>query len=45
MTIWDGSSSALLSRVGATHGWLSATTPHPAVFVLARSVVTPRGDR
>ncbi|GAA5890566.1 hypothetical protein JCM8208_004917 [Rhodotorula glutinis] len=42
MVIWDGSSSALLSRVGTTHVWLSATTPHPAVpfslFAIAHAV-------
>ena len=42
MVIWDGSSSALLSRVGSTHGWLSATTPHPAVCVPARPAPRPR---
>ncbi|BGP48994.1 hypothetical protein JCM10450v2_004873 [Rhodotorula kratochvilovae] len=42
MAIWDGSSSAVLARVGATHGWLSSTTPHPAVpfslFAIAHAV-------
>ncbi|GAA6002913.1 hypothetical protein JCM10207_001894 [Rhodosporidiobolus poonsookiae] len=41
-SIWDGSSSPLLAQVGAHHGWLSSTLPHPSIpfslFAIAHAV-------
>ncbi|GAA6032573.1 hypothetical protein JCM8097_004822 [Rhodosporidiobolus ruineniae] len=31
MGIWDGTSSALLAQVGALHGRLASSTPHPSL--------------